>query len=363
MPAYALTIIGITTLLLFIRLLSRFQGSSGKLGLDDLFISIAWMLATAAVGIIILCTDRYGFDRHIWDISPAYYEQAVRSAWLVGFLFLISTSFTKVSVLLFYRRLVKNTFSRPLILAIWVAIGFVVVYSIVFLTFLLTSCYPLVATWKKLDPNYKHPYHCQSPDLSVTTVRISGALMVFTDFYSVTLPAVLVFRLRMGWRQRFALIIIFGIGYVVVGAGIVRTVYFAKMQDNSYIDKTWIGFNVYVSGIAEGNIGIVCACAPSLRRWARSLLKDDTAASSGDPERKSATTLSPTTDTRRSSLNLNGRSAFILASSNESIDVEEHFKKNPDSYPIVSEPLPRAMQARRDEWRARERVYSHEWNG
>ena len=36
------------------------------------------------------------------------------------------------------------------------------------------------------------------------------------------------------------------------------------MQRSSDNDKTWIGFNTVVAGIAEGNIGIVCACAPSL---------------------------------------------------------------------------------------------------
>jgi hypothetical protein len=36
------------------------------------------------------------------------------------------------------------------------------------------------------------------------------------------------------------------------------------MQRSSDDDKTWIGFNTVVAGIAEGNIGIVCACAPSL---------------------------------------------------------------------------------------------------
>ena len=33
------------------------------------------------------------------------------------------------------------------------------------------------------------------------------------------------------------------------------------------MDKTWLGFNTFVAGIAEGNIGIVCACIPSLKRF------------------------------------------------------------------------------------------------
>jgi hypothetical protein len=52
-------------------------------------------------------------------------------------------------------------------------------------------------------------------------------------------------------------------------AGILRTIYLAQMQRSSDDDKTWIGFNTVVAGIAEGNIGIVCACAPSLHHFFR----------------------------------------------------------------------------------------------
>jgi hypothetical protein len=49
-----------------------------------------------------------------------------------------------------------------------------------------------------------------------------------------------------------------------VGAGIVRTVYLSQAVDPKYWDKTWIGFNSFVAGLAEANLGFICACAPSL---------------------------------------------------------------------------------------------------
>jgi hypothetical protein len=44
-------------------------------------------------------------------------------------------------------------------------------------------------------------------------------------------------------------------------------IYVAQIQDAKYLDKTWAGFNAYVTGIVEGSVGIMCACAPSLRRF------------------------------------------------------------------------------------------------
>lgn len=50
----------------------------------------------------------------------------------------------------------------------------------------------------------------------------------------------------------------------VVGAGIVRTFYLGKATGAEF-DKTWYGFDVYAASVAECNIAIICACAPSLK--------------------------------------------------------------------------------------------------
>jgi hypothetical protein len=54
-PAYAITIEIVTTLLLAIRLLSRVNKTGGRLGLDDVFITIAWAIATVNIGLIVKC--------------------------------------------------------------------------------------------------------------------------------------------------------------------------------------------------------------------------------------------------------------------------------------------------------------------
>lgn len=88
MPVYALTIQIVTTLLLTIRLISRVNGTGGRFGFDDVFITIAWAIATVNIGLIIKCMHHlhlphkflltahlvsysFGLDRHIWDVLPA----------------------------------------------------------------------------------------------------------------------------------------------------------------------------------------------------------------------------------------------------------------------------------------------------
>ncbi|MCK8168216.1 hypothetical protein LXA15_17595, partial [Erwinia amylovora] len=55
MPAYALAMQILSTLLVSIRLLSRVNGSGGSFGFDDVFIAVAWALATVNIGLIIKC--------------------------------------------------------------------------------------------------------------------------------------------------------------------------------------------------------------------------------------------------------------------------------------------------------------------
>ena len=131
-------------------------------------------------------------------------------------------------MLLFYRRLVQNAFSTPLRLAIWAAIGFVVVYTVIFTIFLITECYPLDALWNQLNPNYTEKYRCTSTNTQILQGRISGGFMVFTDFYSVTLPAILIFRISMTQRQRIALIVIFGVGYLYVATPYLELVQYTQ---------------------------------------------------------------------------------------------------------------------------------------
>jgi hypothetical protein len=54
MPAYAIPLQVLTTILLGIRMLSRFSRSSGRLGLDDGFLIIGWVLSTAAGSLVIV---------------------------------------------------------------------------------------------------------------------------------------------------------------------------------------------------------------------------------------------------------------------------------------------------------------------
>jgi hypothetical protein len=86
----------------------------------------------------------------------------------------------------------------------------------------------------------------------------------------------------------------------VVSAGIVRTFYLVRVE-SSDIDKTWNGFNVFVAGIAELNLGIICACAPSVQHFLRTSFRNLTSKLTGSGSSQSGMSSSRSGDRSQTS--------------------------------------------------------------
>ena len=107
-----------------------------------------------------------------------------------------------------------GTYSRPYKYALWSAMAIVVVYTFVMYILLIETCHPLDAYWLQYSPTYLKPYRCSPVETQLKVSELTGALSVITDFYSVILPAIVVFRMKITHRQRVGLMLIFGLGFL-----------------------------------------------------------------------------------------------------------------------------------------------------
>jgi len=132
-------------------------------------------------------------------------------------LYFISSCSIKVSILLFYRRLLQGTCGKKTVWAIRGAICFTVLYTFAFLMVQFTSCQPLEARWNQLRPSWTatHKHQCSG---SVYVAPLTGVFSVVSDFYSTTIPAFVVYRLRLPPRQKVGLYIVFATGILYVGS-------------------------------------------------------------------------------------------------------------------------------------------------
>lgn len=184
---------------------------------------------------------------------------------------LFASGATKASVLLFYRRLVTGTLARRWKLAIYFALAFHAAYLIGLTLGYVLICRPLEAYWMSYDYNWHEPYTCAAGN---GLNPVIGVLSVLSDIYAVALPFVILhyYTLDVPRAQKIGLNLIFALGLLVSGAGVGRTYYLIKLG-NTY-DTSWTGFNLLVWTIIEMQLGIICACAPSMRAFFRRYLSD-----------------------------------------------------------------------------------------
>ncbi len=136
---------------------------------------------------------------------------------IVEYFYLYSTACTKLSVLIFHRRLVEGTVSRGFKLVIWCAIAFVLAQTIVFSVLVLMTCSPAPMIWYQYVPQWvaAHPGATCSPTrITVGISYLSGSVSVFSDFFSVLLPGALLLKIQISKRQKWGLMVIFGVGFL-----------------------------------------------------------------------------------------------------------------------------------------------------
>jgi len=268
LPVFAIVWQVVTTILVWGRLYLRMTRKAGAWGYDDGLTLFAWLFSIGLTTLACLEGREYGLSRHTWDVPPFLYWKAAQAGYFAQLCFLWSTFGIKLSVLLFYRRMVKDSVSRAWMYTIWVFIGITVgAYLGVFVTY-MNICAPLEAYWLayRFNPVYTTAYTCidgQAFDLGI------AVLLGCSDIWSVVIPCMMLrhYQLDVGLRQRIALNLIFCLGFLATGAGIARSYYLWQIAHKP--DIFWYGFDLYVWSLIECHLAIICTCLPSLRAFFR----------------------------------------------------------------------------------------------
>jgi hypothetical protein len=154
------------------------------------------------------------------------------------------------------------------------------------------ECRPTNAYWLEADPTWLaqgHSYHCAH--IEGIILPLYSALSVVGDAYSTTLPLCLVYSLKIGRRQKMSLYCLFALGYLVVGAGIVRTIFVNQVLNETY-DTSWRYYDSMIWVTVELYFAITCASAPGLKPFVqRFFVEPMTQDSSSRNKRRSGYTI------------------------------------------------------------------------
>ncbi|USP77834.1 uncharacterized protein yc1106_05108 [Curvularia clavata] len=241
---------------------------NGKM--DDWFMLLAMVPAIGFAVVVVLATEVYNFDRHIWDVRPPLYPVQRKIVFLVYLLYVLTSSLIKISVLLFYRRLDSRSISRTFRLATHLSILFILIFLAAFTIVLCTGCQPLEAFWNQFDVKLQlegYAYTCwynEEADIMAATT-----ISAVQDAITAGLPTLLYWGLRIPRRQKIALTAVFAASYIVVAVCVVRVYVMWEIFNNPLYDGTWTTWPALLLVILEVNLGAILASIPALKVFAR----------------------------------------------------------------------------------------------
>lgn len=170
----------------------------------------------------------------------------------------MATSFVRLSVLILYYRLLQAASApRHYFIVNHVVLASVLILLAYYIFSEVFTCWPIAGYWEwPSPPNLR----CMDDGTSLT---VSGGVNTFSEFIVATLPWVAVFRLGVDRRQRWAVIGVLCLGYLIVLVGCLRTYYLYKIFED--YDLTWWATPQWICTEVELDVAIMCACAAPLR--------------------------------------------------------------------------------------------------
>ncbi|KAH7084758.1 hypothetical protein BKA63DRAFT_430589 [Paraphoma chrysanthemicola] len=207
---------------------------------------------------------------------------------------------TKVSFLIQYRRL----FPHPTIQAICkYGIVFLGVWGVAQQFITAFGCVPL----SLINPSFRG--RCIATNL---VFRLNGGMNIATDFAIFAIPIYPVAQLHMPMRRKVHLLGVFCLGFFACAISIIRLLQVIAGEDEP--DATWAGAPTAYWSAIELNVGILCACLPTLRPLIKKYAPGALGSSNGD---RTSTHRLGTISTRRTRLEIDNKSGIYIQKENE----------------------------------------------
>ncbi|KAF1974689.1 hypothetical protein BU23DRAFT_530988 [Bimuria novae-zelandiae CBS 107.79] len=227
------------------------------IGVEDYCI-VASMIFSIGFTTCIGVQVRYGLGKHHTDLTDSGELIKMMKAFYVSIIaYNLSLSFTKVSILLQYRRV----FTKPkFVMAVWITFAIVIVYSVWAALGSVFQCLPISAFWTQ--------DHSKCIDQFVAWFFNASANIV-SDLVIIILPMPVIRDLNLRRRQKNLLMGVFAVGGFVCVVSIIRLHSLVGISNSK--DPTWDNAPAASWSSVEVNVAIVCSSLPCIRpllsRW------------------------------------------------------------------------------------------------
>ncbi|KAI1627458.1 hypothetical protein EDD37DRAFT_262333 [Exophiala viscosa] len=243
----AITLVALSGCFVFVRFVARIAFVK-HVGPDDILIALAW---AAALGLAVVTQEEtHNSSQTSSTDNEDTMTNLLRQLWSSNITYNLAVLLLKDSLLLQYLRFSKDIGYRR---ACWALGAIVTVYGLAALFVGIFSCRPIAYSWNSQLSGGK----CIN---FLAFWLFNASFNSATDIIVIVLPIPVLSALQLPRKQMAILASIFVLGAFVCIASIVRltSVYTATVnnKDNA---------SIAVWSTVEVNIGIICACLPSIR--------------------------------------------------------------------------------------------------
>ncbi|KAL4991621.1 hypothetical protein BDW68DRAFT_198392 [Aspergillus falconensis] len=226
------------------KLISRMEA-------NDWMIVIALILSFVFMSFFIV-EALNGMGMHLVDIPAPILLQQMKAFWISIPFYNAALLCAKASILMQYFRVFPSKRMRHIC---WTMIGILATYGTWAVLSGFLNCIPVARFWNPTIPG-----SC----LNSKGLWFSNASMhIATDLAILIIPTPALYKLELPRKQRIALISMFAVGGFVCITSICRLMSLKGIADSS--DPTYDNVGAATWSAVECNVGIICACLPTLR--------------------------------------------------------------------------------------------------
>lgn len=221
--------ISIAGAFVIIRFVFKASFSQMEFGHDDWCVLATAISAIPSAIITVYGTVAHGLGRDIWTLSPHEITTMLKYFYIMACLYFTQVTLLKLSLVLFYVRVFP---SKGVQRILWGTIVFVTLWGVAFVVTAIFQCQPIHYFWTKWDGLH------QGKCLDINAITSSNAgLSVALDFWILGIPLWQLWGLKMHWKKKVGVALMFCVGTFVTVVSILRLralVHFAASSNASY---------------------------------------------------------------------------------------------------------------------------------
>lgn len=238
-----------------LRVAARLLIIGGPMGADDWCVVAALLVGIPDSVMIVEGNIASGLGLDVWTLPSSRITDFGRWFFIIEIFYFTLVSMTKMCLLLFYLRIFPARGIRRLL---WGTVAFNTVFGLASVLVGVLQCRPVSFFWEKWDE--EHTGIC----LDLNAIAWGNAVIsIALDFWMLALPLSQLRNLKLHWKKKIGVGLMFGVGTFVTVVSILRLQSMVEFASSN--NPTWDHWDLTKWSTIEINVAIMCACLPSLR--------------------------------------------------------------------------------------------------